>query len=178
MRFLLAIALAACVLLAGCAMPWDAKPQISNAVSANAGAAQQECGRDDAWCGALQRCIAQTDECKAAAPEVRDPYGCLTSAGYSWCDFKQVCIHSSENCTIAPAQGAPAEAAKYCGRKYITHVYACGDYVRVTSVLADGGSIIYNKAGTELERCAIAAPESMSGLCNSLVNGNECSEVC
>lgn len=59
--------------------------------------------------------------------EDRDIHGCIGSAGYSWCDAKQKCIHEgNESCTIGTS--SPLDAPYTVGNSAVTLVQGVAVY--------------------------------------------------
>ncbi|MDD5032559.1 MAG: DUF4173 domain-containing protein [Candidatus Pacebacteria bacterium] len=74
----------------------------------------------------------------------KDVYGCIGSAGYSWCEAKQKCIRSwEEYCTIT----TPKKVVFACdGSKTITATFYIGDDKFVDLELSDGKKLSVPRA--------------------------------
>jgi len=157
MGFLPAIAIAACVLLAGCAFPLGEKPQISGSEGATPAAANS------------------TGNVTAMQPG--QGHGCSAEDGYEWCEARHICINPGiENCT-EPAEPAGISGPEgYCGQEGTISAYACGNHVLVERQAQYGGAAIYGADGIEEERCL---PGSQGGLCGRFYESKEgCMRIC
>lgn len=186
--------IAAISLLAGCTQPMPGSDRDSHGCIPSAGYS---------WCEAKQKCIRPWEEnctttctqeariCPDGTPVERtgpdcqfapcpqlvgndsDEHGCKGSAGYTWCEAKQMCIRPwEENCTPSLEDSARS----FCNDENVAAIYTCGPYVRVVSSLLGGGSTFY-KDGEEVARCPLVAPDAESGQCRLLLHGNDCVEA-
>jgi hypothetical protein len=102
-----------------------------------------------------------------------DKYGCIGSAGYSWCAEKGKCLRAWEETCNATDRFTNAQ--ERCADQNAEQISVCGQYIKVVSKLIGGGSTFYADNGTEI-RCPLVAPDSMSDQCKLLMMGNNCVE--
>jgi len=144
--------------------------EMSEELCSSAGGNWNECssrcqldsqGRSDIACSAVCEALCECDGIAGfACPE---GYTCKTPSGIA--DALGYCVKAESEIT----------ASEFCDDENVDSVYVCGDYIKVVSSLAGGGSTFY-KDGEEI-RCPVVAPDYMSDECKAMLK-SDCKEAC
>jgi len=160
MKVLFAMAIAACIILAGC-MSQGGTPQVPDGSDSDEHGCMGSAGY--VWCAQKGKCLRPFEEnCTEAQPAGTDVHGCIEADGYSWCQAKQACIKLPDTCGETQAQGepgtpgAPVEPVNFCSQPQTAHAYACAEYTVVEEKGGAGIFSIFNKDGIQVEMCTDA----------------------
>ncbi len=106
-----------------------------------------------------------------------DEYGCIPSAGYTWCEPKQKCIREwEEECD--ETQELEQLAGGFCNKPNVDTIYVCENYIQVVSKLIGGESTYYTVKDGALDAGVQCPDESgaMSVKCKTFFQGENCVE--